>query len=113
MGITPLHDWILVSLDPLPEESRGGIVLPQGTSGQERVRTGTVLQMGPGRRFWSSSLEQEMFQPTDVNVGDKIAFFRENLEHQQGKQVTSVVQSIEENTGLIRANDVLYVIEEE
>ena len=113
MPVRPLHDWMVVKLDPLPTETRGGLVLPQGSSGAERVRTGTVLRVGPGKPFWSSKLKKELVNPVGVEPGERIAFFRENLEHQQGKQLVRVLQELEEDTGLIRAGDVLYAFSEE
>jgi co-chaperonin GroES (HSP10) len=107
MSFRPLLDWILVKLEPLPESSSGGIFLPATTSGQERVRYGTVLKTGPGRPVGKSGA----IQPTGVVPGDRVAFFRENLEHQQGKELVRILQQVEEDTGLIRANDILYVVE--
>jgi co-chaperonin GroES (HSP10) len=100
MGVRPLHDWILVDLDPIPETSVQGIILVG--AGAQRVRTGTVKRAGPGRRRHNGTLV-----PMSVECGEKVAFFRENLEHQQGKSITAIVQELEENTGLIREPDVL------
>lgn len=108
MHVVPLHDWMVVKLDPLPGVSKGGIVLPEGTSGMERVRTGKVLRVGPGKWRWSKAERKSVRTPVGVEVGEGVAFFRENLEHQQGKQVTAIIQELEEDTGMIRAADVLY-----
>jgi co-chaperonin GroES (HSP10) len=105
--VRPLHDWIWVRLEPLPEVSPGGIIL-KGTSADVRQRTGVVLAVGPGRRKWSSVLKKELIEPVGVVVGDRVVFYRENLEHQQGKAIVGVLQEIEENTGLIRSWDVLW-----
>ena len=105
MGLRPLHDWILVELDPIPEKTVNGIILTG--AGAHRVRTGKVLRAGPGRRRRDGVLI-----PMGVKVDEKVAFFRENLEHQQGKTVTAVIQELEENTGLIREPDVLVAFAE-
>lgn len=107
MGVRPLQDWLVVKLDPLPETTSGGLVLPNGTSGMERQRTGTVLRVGPG------VTRKGVLQPAGVSPGERIAFFRENLEHQQGKEMVRLLHELEENTGMIRQNDILFVVEEE
>lgn len=94
--IRPLHDWLVVAMDPLPE-SHGSILLVHGG----RVRTGTVLRTGPGKKA------ADTYAPLDVAVGDKVAFFRENLEHKQGRTLLTYT---DENTALIRATDVLFVV---
>jgi len=106
--VVPLRDWIVVKLDPLPGVSKGGIILPEGTSGMERIRTGTVLRVGPGTWRWLKKEKKDVRVPVGVEPGEGVAFFRENLEHQQGKQVTAIVQELEEDTGMIRASDILY-----
>lgn len=106
MGVRPLHDWLLVKLDPLPTATRSGIFLPQGTTGEENQRTGTVLRVGPGGK------SKGAVQPVGVEPGERIAFFRANLEHQQGKELVRVLEELEEDTGMIRASDVLFVFEE-
>jgi len=108
--LRPLRNWLLVKLEPIPSETAGGLVLPQGTSGQERVRFGTVLRTGPGVPFWSDVLEKELLQPVDVVPGERIAFFRENLEHKQGRGLLQVLQELEDDVGLIRENDILYAV---
>ena len=104
--VRPLHDWLVVRLDPLPEKTRGGIILP--TDVEMRQRTGTVLRIGPGRRRWSDVLEREYLVPNDLEPGEKVVFFREHLEHQQGKALVGVMQELEEGTGLLRVDDVLW-----
>lgn len=106
MHVRPLRDWLVVRLDPLPEKTRGGIILP--TDVEMRQRTGTVLRIGPGRRCWSTVLEREYFVPNDLEPGEKVVFFREHLEHQQGKALVGVMQELEEGAGLLRVDDVLW-----
>lgn len=101
--ITPQHDWLLVRLDPLPTHS-GLIQLLHGG----RVRTGTVQKVGPGKR-----LKSGLRVPLDVASGEKIAFYRENLEHQQGKELTRITMELDAHTALLRESDVLFVLQEE
>jgi co-chaperonin GroES (HSP10) len=96
-----LHDWILVELDPIVERE-GSIVLLHG----QAVRTATVRAVGPGR-----ALPTGARVPVGVTPGDRIAFRREHLEHKPGKQILAVLQEIGENLGLLRAPDILYVME--
>lgn len=97
---------MLVRLDPLPEKS-GSIFLVG--SGEERLRTATVLRVGPGR--WEGDASKRV--PIGVEPGEKVAFWRENLEHQAGKQMMGVLADLGEDLGMIRARDVLYVYVED
>ena len=106
MHVRPLQDWLTVKLDPLPETTQSGLFL--SASAQERQRSGTVLRIGPGRPSTTARRK-----PMEVSPGDRIVFFRENLEHSQGKAMTRLMHELEENTGMIRMVDILYVIEGE
>jgi co-chaperonin GroES (HSP10) len=109
--VQPLHDWIVVKLDDIRETTASGLLhLPQG-AGAERVRTGTVLRVGPGKRHWNRKEKREILVPVAVGPGAKVAFWRENLEHQQGKQMSAIIQELEPGTGMIREADILYVEE--
>ncbi len=100
------NDCILVRLDPIPEKV-GSIVVPDSSQAATNIRTGTVLRTGPGR--WSKNGKKRI--PVAVSTGDKVAFFRANLEHLQGKQITQLLQEIDKHVGLIREDDVLYILE--
>lgn len=102
MRLRPLLDWIVVQLDPIPTHE-GSILLVHGA----RVRTARVRAVGPGRK-----LSNGQTAPPDVHPGDKVAFFREHLEHQQGKTLMHTLEDLGENIGLIREPDVLFVIPE-
>jgi co-chaperonin GroES (HSP10) len=99
--IRPLHDWLLVRLDPIPEKS-GSIFLTG--SGAVRRRTATVLRVGPGR--WDAGRMNRV--PVGVEPDDKVTFWREHLEHQQGKQLVRALAELGDDLGLIRSSDVLY-----
>jgi co-chaperonin GroES (HSP10) len=103
MKLRPLHDWLVVKLDPIPEKI--GSIFIDG-SAAERMRTATVLDTGPGMYV---SWENSRRIPVAVMLGDKVAFFREHLEHQQGKQlVRTLFSELGKDIGLIREPDVLY-----
>lgn len=103
--LRPLNDWVFVTLDPLPDENKvGSIFVP--ASGAERVRTGTVISAGPGMLHESGAR-----RPVDVAPGEKIAFFRENLETRQGVQQQELLDRLYEvagEYGLVRATSILY-----
>jgi co-chaperonin GroES (HSP10) len=103
MNFRPINDYILLELDPLREVTKGGIILPDDRPG-ERVRTGTVMRVGPGR--WVGSHRR----PIRLEKGEKVAFLRWNLEHQTGKTITGFLANIGENLGLIREDDVLFAL---
>jgi co-chaperonin GroES (HSP10) len=100
--LRPLHDWILVELEPLPEDKVG--LLHVIGSALERVRAGTVVRVGPGM---PKSARSPIRVPIDVAVGERVAFYRENFETQQGKQVAHVLEQYG-NVGLIRETSILY-----
>ncbi len=100
MKFRPIKDWVLVKLDPIPKYSHG-IELVHGG----RVRTATVISTGPGKEN-----EEGILQPIQVSKGEKIAFFREHLEHQQGKNLTSKLEDLGDGLGLLREMDILFII---
>jgi co-chaperonin GroES (HSP10) len=102
MDIEPRQDCVLVKLDPLKDETRNGIIVMKDTTAQ-RVMTGTVLKVGSGKLS-----NKGVRIPVGVEPGERIAFFRWNLEHQQGKQITRALEELGEDIGLIRAPDILF-----
>ena len=102
MKFRPFHDWLVVKLDKLPEKI--GSIFIDG-SAAERLRTATVISTGPGVYLKLTAQRR----PVAVIPGEKVAFFREHLEHQQGKQMVRVLLSeLGDDIGLIREPDVLY-----
>lgn len=100
MKVRPLQDQLIIKLDKAPEKK--GIILLG--SGEERLRTGTIERMGPGS--WITGTSKRA--PFDVEKGMHVAFFRENFETIQGKEVTRIVAELEPGTVMIRARDLLY-----
>lgn len=102
MSVRPLHDCILIELEPEKEKaSESGIII---VSGPEPIRFAKVLATGPGRKY------KDRFVPTQVQVGDRVAFFMANLETKQG---AAICHRLEENHGLIRESDILMVVDED
>jgi len=100
MTFRPFGDYVLVRLEELQE--RGPIFLPNGT----RIRLGQVLSIGPGR--WGKGGNRI---PNELTVGERVAFFRENLEHRPGKQLHSALTYlVADDVGLLREPDVLFVV---
>lgn len=102
MGLRPFHDIIVVKLDPMPEKV-GLLFVPD--SARERVRTGKIIAHGPGLRSRKGRL-----LPVQVWVGQRVAFFRENFEHGHGRAVMKAVQQYDEDTGVIREDDILWEV---
>lgn len=111
--VRPASDVIIVELEPGRKMS-GLLHLVS----EDRVRIGKVLAVGPGR--WASD---QRFRhrnkpgkalavrvPVGVEPGDRVAFFVENLQHKQGRQL---MQVLENNQAMIRADDVLVVVDGE
>jgi co-chaperonin GroES (HSP10) len=98
MKLQPLNDWLLVKMDKLVD--RGPLVSLHGP----RVRTGTVVSVGPGRK----SRRTGAHLPVGLEVGERIAFFREHLEHKQGKALVGALTEVGENLGLLRIDDVMF-----
>jgi co-chaperonin GroES (HSP10) len=108
MGWEPNNDRVLVKVDPLKDEVRGGVIVMANTSAQT-IRTGTILSVGKGR----VSKESGEHLPMELKVGDKIGFLRWHLEHKNGKQLTSTLSTLDEEVGILKEYDVLFVIEGE
>ena len=107
--LKPIGDWILVHRDP--PQQRSTIIHTPNDEGSS-VRTGTVLRTGKGR-----SLKNGTIVPVDVQVGERIAFFRWHHEHRPGKANSKALKEIAEDLGvkddvvLVRENDILFTFE--
>ena len=99
MPIRPLQDRVLLDLDPVKNESRGGILL----LGHDPIRTGKVLRVGPGFQF------KDKYVPTEVKPGERVAFLQAVLETRSEKQINWCLPS---NQALIREGDILGVVDE-
>jgi len=100
MTFRPFGDYLLVRLEE-PRE-RGPILLPHGT----RIRLGQVISIGLGRHSKRGNRI-----PNELTAGDRVAFFRENLEHRPGKEIQNVLTYlVADDVGLLREPDVLFVV---
>ena len=97
--IRPLHDWLLVEVEPGKKTfGSSSIVRVVG----DPVSTGKIIAAGPGRHYI------DKFVPTQVKVGERVAFLTALTETGQGKSIGHVIA---ENQALIRETDVLVVVE--
>lgn len=97
--LRPFGDYILVQMDPPKVE--GLIVTVHGP----RLRTGEVRALGPGRLTRRGRRAH-----IDLVRGERVAFFREHLEHLQGKAVVRSLAELGDGLALLRASDVLFVV---
>jgi len=101
MNFRPLHDTVLVELDD-PPKMRGGLYIPDDAQ-INNVRTATVLRVGPGlKNKYGKTI------PMGIETGEKVAFLRWHLEHQNGKARTASLRDMGENIGVIRLQDILF-----
>lgn len=66
MNLKPLFNRVIVQ--PIREEVKGGIILPE-TAGKEKPERGEVVAVGPGKLLDSGTRA-----PVEVKVGDKVMF---------------------------------------
>ncbi len=94
-------DWVLVELEPERTRTRNGVI----HLGPDPIRTARVLAVGPGR------LTRKKGQPipTGLKPGDRFPFFKAATETKQGLELSL---RLPEGQELVRAKDVLFVIEE-
>lgn len=101
MKIRLMHDWLLVELEPLRERTRSGLIRVD----PQPVRIARVLDMGPGRRDYTT----DAIVPLDLKIGDRFPFFKAVTETMQGERLSHYV---DDNQALIKESDVLFIIEE-
>ena len=101
MAFRPLSDRLLVRIDP-PKKMSGSIILTK----EERIRTGEVVALGPGK--WAGSERA----PMGVSVGDKVAFYHENLIHMNAKAIAVQLAKEGDDLCLLQERDVLFVLPE-
>jgi co-chaperonin GroES (HSP10) len=92
MRLKPLRDQVVVKCEPLQDETRNGIIILKH---QQRIRAGEVLAVGVGHRNWKNGKTV----PLAVKVGDRVAFFRENMETLHGKQLKDSIFELSEEHG--------------
>ncbi len=78
--IRPLHDNVVIVLEPLPTETASGIKLVPGRDRARASRTARVVSSGPG--YWYTrrqrlsdgqySAPTEVFVPNETKPGDRV-----------------------------------------
>ncbi len=95
MKLNPLADRVLVERLEEPEQSKGGIIIPD--TAKEKPQEGKVIAVGSGKR-----LENGEIKPLEVKVGDKILF---------GKYSGTEVKLNDNEYLIMREDDILGIIE--
>lgn len=62
VGVTPLHDRVIVQAAAAETKTAGGIIIPD--TAQEKPQRGTVVAAGPGKKD----------EPTTVKPGDTVLY---------------------------------------
>lgn len=108
MHLQPQNDWVVVKMVPIEEKVSNGVIILADTTAQ-RIRQGTVVTTGPGRRVKQTGERI----PVGVKEGEKVAFFRWNQEHKQGQAIARFLGVVGDDIGLIREADILFAFEGE
>ncbi len=103
--LRPLHDGVVVELEPIKEFTRGDII----KVAPEPIRIGRVKAVGKGRHYPGLDGAKEKFIPTELKVGERVAFFKAVTETRQGRALDLRLPDDHE---LIRETDALFVIPE-
>ena len=67
--LTPCGDRVLLAVDQVASETKGGILLTEGA--KEKPVTGTVVAVGPGKAG-----EDGETKPMQLKAGDKVIYFK-------------------------------------
>ena len=89
IGITPLHDRVVVKAAAAEEKSAGGIIIPD--TAKEKPQRGVVVAAGPGKKD----------EPVMVKVGDTVLY---------GKYAGTEIQLGGLDYLIMRESDILAVI---
>ena len=96
-------DYLLLKIDPVKTKTRGGIVLVDPDTAP--IRTGVVLQAGPGRRY------TEKFEPMPEDItGKRLAFMMAATQTQAGEQLHMHLD-MGNDLRLVRLGDVLLEVD--
>jgi chaperonin GroES len=94
--VIPLGDRVLVKQDDQPQQTAGGIFLPE--TAKEAPQWGTVVRAGKGKM-----LEDGKLRPLCVKEGDKVIF---------GKYSGTKVKMGEDELLFMREEDIMAVVED-
>jgi co-chaperonin GroES (HSP10) len=101
MKVRPLHDWMVIELEPAPTH-KGCIIVPDPD--KEPLRIGKVLAVGQGVK----NPKRNVVRPTRVKVGDRVAFPMAVTQCGSGKNIT---HHLDDGHRMIREEDVFFIVE--
>lgn len=96
---------MIAVLEPSPEVTKSGII----KINPDPIRFAVCKEVGPGRTFWSKKRGRYFTVPSEVKPGERFPFFKGASETKQGHAFAML---LEENEVMIRASDVLFVVDE-
>ena len=109
MKVRPLHDWIVVKLEP--DQAPSSIIAAPDTYSQN-IRKGVVVEVGPG-----AELPNGIRDPVEVSPGERVCFLRWHHEHRPGKAQVAALKDLSVELGaevvMVRRNDILFVYDGE
>jgi chaperonin GroES len=89
VGITPLHDRVIVKAAAAEEKSAGGIIIPD--TAKEKPQRGVVVAAGPGKKD----------EPVTVKAGDTVLY---------GKYAGTEIQIEGSEYLIMRESDILAIV---
>ncbi len=101
--IRPLHDWLVIDVEPAPTH-KGCIIVPDPS--KTPLRKAVVLAAGPGRRYHG----KDAFHKMEVEVGERVAFPMAATQCGSGENITHVLEG---NQRMIRETDIFFVLNED
>lgn len=105
------NDHVRVRLDP-PLKQRGSILVPD-IARANPVRTGVILDVGPGKyvktRQRRTHEYRDVLRPVEAKRGERVAFLIGSVDTKSGKAVSHYLQ---EDERVIREEDILFVFED-
>src|SRR6185503_9575841 len=96
---------MIAVLEPADERTKGGII----KVGPDPIRFAVCKEVGPGRIFYSKRKGRSYLRPSEVQPGDRFPFFKAASETKQGHAFAML---LEDNEVMLRASDVLFVVDE-
>lgn len=101
MGIKPHNDWVLIKMDPETDEMAGGLLVKPETAHETILRTGVVLDVGPGK--YSAKGDQRT--PLDVEPGEGVVFVK--FVADSTKTAEALQHHLGPDEALIKVGDIL------
>lgn len=108
-----INDDVLIRIDPLKEQTAGGIIIPDtaGDRGDAGIlTTGTILAFGFVKIGGKKGVEAQRVPLPDLAIGQKCVFVRFYAEQDSNKQIQ---YRVEENVIRMKPLDLLLVLDPE